>query len=529
MAGIRPAPYQLVPLTKLLLSDLKGILIADGVGVGKTISAGYVLDWYRRRSSRPCCVVSPPGLVEKWLFELRGKFDIRTDAIRSQDELDTALNELQKLTEPRVYVASYSMVSGASKLSPSVVVIDEIHTFRNPKTRGWRDARNLAKSSDVRVGLSATPLNNSVNDLAAIYSILLPSSHEVAMQAVIERLWDSRDFRTLDPVLSRFKKELLGIHFARRSVETVSISYPDQYASWVVRTVSEISGGSPDSNRFPIETVTYFREAASSVSAFMKSVHRPAPVKSDHKVELLLRLLSKIDSQCLVFCQFTETAKAISSAIVGRPVFTLTGDVPPSDRDGVIADFRREEEGVMALTSVGSEGLDLQFCNTVVNYDLHWNPMVLEQRVGRVDRVGQGKDVIRIYNLRVVGSIDDRVWEVISDKVRRLRGSPLETGPLVSPTSILYSPEVEASELQEAERSARAASLSEQLDTSDYAILPHIDPLACDPYRLGRMGTFDWIDRSHGDVQTWMKEVKVHGEALRQLVDRFQFAAGVTE
>src|SRR2546425_4956529 len=138
---LRPAGYQLVPLTKLLLNQANAVLVADGVGVGKTISAGYVLDRFSSSAEGPCLVVSPPTLVDKWHFELRSKFRKNPRTIRSEEELQTTRSEFAKDVASEIYVCSYSVLDKiGSSLQFPVVVIDEIHNFRNTDTQRWRSA-----------------------------------------------------------------------------------------------------------------------------------------------------------------------------------------------------------------------------------------------------------------------------------------------------------------------------------------------------------------------------------------------------
>jgi SNF2 family DNA or RNA helicase len=107
----------------------------------------------------------------------------------------------------------------------------------------------------------------------------------------------------------------------------------------------------------------------------------------------------------LVFCEFTETARLLSSALEGRRTFMITGELPVWRRSEVLDAFREAADGILVMTSVGSEGLDLQSCSVLVNYDLTWNPMRLEQRIGRVDRIGQPKPEVTVHNFVVSGSI----------------------------------------------------------------------------------------------------------------------------
>src|SRR2546426_12635845 len=105
---LRPAGYQLVALTKLLINRGNCILIADGVGVGKTISAGYILDSFSAGGQGPCLVLCPPSLVDKWRFELRMKFGKNPMAIRSAEELQTSHRELEVKSPSAIYVCSYT-------------------------------------------------------------------------------------------------------------------------------------------------------------------------------------------------------------------------------------------------------------------------------------------------------------------------------------------------------------------------------------------------------------------------------------
>ena len=104
MGGLRPAPYQLVALSKLLRGQTGGLLIADGVGVGKTISAGYIADWALTRIGGNVLIVCPPGLIEKWRLEMRQKFGIQANPIRSQEELVTARAESRQASRGFVYL-----------------------------------------------------------------------------------------------------------------------------------------------------------------------------------------------------------------------------------------------------------------------------------------------------------------------------------------------------------------------------------------------------------------------------------------
>ena len=105
----------------------------------------------------------------------------------------------------------------------------------------------------------------------------------------------------------------------------------------------------------------------------------------------------------------------------------ISGEDSFSERYLSFEEFRKNENGILIMMPVGSEGLDLQVCARMVNYDLHWNPMVIEQRIGRIDRLGQNKKFIDVYNFVVNGSIDQHMMSILREKILTIRLLVLRT------------------------------------------------------------------------------------------------------
>ena len=517
MAGLRPAPYQLVALSKLIRGQMGGLLIADGVGVGKTISAGYVVAWVSRRLRENAMIVCPPGLVEKWRLEMRQKFDIQTSPIRSPEELITARAESRKTSSGLVYLLPSSRLDLPLELDFRAIIVDEIHNLRNRDTKSWRAAKKLMARAGWRVGLSATPINNSVADLANVFSLLLPTFDPLAVEATIEDLWASREYSLLTPLVTRFTKEALGLQFSRRKVQTVSVRFPQSYSEEVQGIVQSLVKRSVQEGRYPLESITYFREAASSPKTFEKSTGAKLGEIEDPKLNALHKVLMDLSRQVLVFCQFTETVAYLEGALADFDVYTITGDVPVDDRGAIIDAFRKRDKAVLLLTQTGSEGLDLQFCNAVVNYDLHWNPMIIEQRVGRIDRIGQTKSEITIYDFFVEGSIDARVLAVVRRKLSRLKGSPLETATPEPEGQPLWDAKSLRAEEESARQTLESLELSAKLPDSDALILGTISPIACDPEKLVQMGPLSWLNDNTSTSKQWLTE---QSSAEREIVTR---------
>lgn len=494
--AIRPAGYQLVPLAKVLANGLNAVLICDGVGVGKTISAGYIIAYFRSKTRKPAIVVCSPTLISKWAFELKSKFGILALPVRSMDDLETAKDETihrPVTSEQPTYIISNSLISQADvKDYPpsSATIFDEIHTYRNPDAEWHEGCLRLAKNSDVRVGLTATPINNRLEDIVAELSILLANFDSEVVDAVIQDLWNSNRRALVGALVTRFLKDKLGIHFAKRDIESVMVTYPESYIHEVLKATKEHTAG-----QGILELITYYRLAASSPWAFWSALGRKDLREKwpDSKLDSVNRIISDRTngiSHWLIFCEFKQTAEFLSRKLNYDNVYTMTGETPMFDRPSIVQSFRTAPRALLVVTSVGSEGLDFQFCGGLVNYDLHWNPMKLEQRAGRIDRVGQKRKMIRIVNIRVANSIDDRVISVMRQKLDLISGSVFAVDPLLSshdrkiagPT--IYTEETLAHELNVSSSLVETFRFNDKIEVEDYRGLSSIDTTFCQPSNL---------------------------------------------
>jgi SNF2 family DNA or RNA helicase len=526
---IRPASYQLVPLTKLLTNDLHALLICDGVGVGKTISAAYAILYILAKLGGPCAVVCPPTLLSKWMFELRSKFQITALPVRSKEDLATAKDEnMQMKRSLNVYVIANSILLHARaddfpKLS--LTVFDEIHNYRNNETQLHHGAIEIARNASYRLGLTATPINNSLDDLVSELSLLMPAYSWETMQAMTEDLWRSNRTRLTNALVTRFLKEKLGIHFAVRKVMWKEVAYPAGYAA----KVRELVRGSQTSQSV-FEAITYYRLAASSPVAFAKAIGtKQQLVANDPKLEAMrLILRDPTIEHWLVFCEFKETVDYLSNSISEREILTMTGETPMFERESIQDTFSKTPNSALIMTSVGSEGLDMQFSQGIINYDLHWNPMKLEQRIGRIDRVGQKKEWIQIVNILVRGSIDERVLSVINRKLETIAGSVFAAKGILQssshPGEELYDPAALADEVSESEKLVKVYDQNNPIVNTDYDFLHDILPVYCQPIVLQQASSqsvaIPWVNDS-GSGGRWLNTITRDGHEIQSLLDYF--------
>jgi len=147
--------------------------------------------------------------------------------------------------------------------------------------------------------------------------------------------------------------------------------------------------------------------------------------RPDSKFEALLQSLKELDQAqpgepVVIFSYFRKTLEYLSRRLTacGYSNRVISGAVPPEEREQRIADFRRGKFRILLSSEVGSEGLDFQFCHIMFNYDLPWNPMVVEQRIGRLDRFGQCAEKIQIFTLSAPGTIEDAILERLYARIR---------------------------------------------------------------------------------------------------------------
>ena len=539
-SNIRPAPYQLIPLTKLLTSNFNGILICDGVGVGKTISAGYIIVYLSKKFNKPSLVICNPTLIDKWILELSEKFDVNVLPIRSIDDLDTALNELPYFDgkEIRCYILSRSIFFKNLKNTFitkdkifSCIVIDEIHNFRNNKTISYKNCFDFIKdTTNFRIGLSATPINNKIDDLFNELSLLFPKYPLESWEFTINDLLSQRKINVLSPIITRFIKEKLKIHFTKREIKTEYINLSADVLENINNQISNKIGKRKGTG-YPLEVITFYRLANSSLYAFYKSIGKKRRIdETDEKFERLKEVLVMSNKKkWLIFCEFEETVKYLEDNLssLNYTLFTLTGQTPMLDRKNIISMFENTKNGILILTSVGTEGLDLQFCSSLVNYDLNWNPMVLEQRIGRIDRIGQEKDRVLIYNFRIVNSIDDRIIRVLEKKLNIISEVfTIEEKSIISDDELNdeFLSNIINEELIKANEVIKGSNFTTILDYDDYNILSLIDLKYCNIEELTKIANtpfnHNWITKQQISSD-WISDINKDQKYLKEILDYY--------
>jgi SNF2 family DNA or RNA helicase len=470
-----PFDYQ-VKAAQTTLRRFRGRgLLCDEVGLGKTIEAGLVLKEYllRQMASR-VLIITPPALVEQWREEMAGKFRLR-DFVASFDPDFRAEGARAWETFPRV-IASLATARRAehreaiTQIVYDLVIVDEAHHLKNRASVSWKFINALQKKYILL--LTATPVQNSLDELYNLITILKPGQlktpREFQRQFVVHgdpRLPKNRGKlrELLADVMVRHARGQVGLQLPPRRAHVVRLPLgPDERAlyddiSAFIRAQIKPSGESPDAetddtdetpvlstaHHFTLQTLQ--REIGSSPqaarptllklseheamephrAALLTLADRAASITTWAKAAALEKLLLPFarpapgsdPGKVIVFTHFRVTLEMLADRLRGMGLdFVLYhGGMSSVEKDQAIHRFEKSAR-VLLSTEAAGEGRNLQFCQTMVNFDLPWNPMRIEQRVGRIHRVGQTKQV-EIFNLSAEGTVEDYILDILDRKL----------------------------------------------------------------------------------------------------------------
>jgi len=450
---------------KTVLRRFRGrALLCDEVGLGKTVEAGMVmLELLARKLVRRVLVLVPPALVEQWQGELSHKFGL--DFVAHDEPRFRALEREAWLKYDRI-VASYHTAkrephrSAIASQQWDMVIVDEAHHLRNRNTMLWKFASALNKRYVLL--LTATPLQNDLEELYNLVTLLQPGLLSTARQfrRTFLRRGDKLAPRNLDQLqgllaeaMVRNRRATVGMRFTRRFAQTLPVlplpgerKLYDEVSSFVrasLRSSTQEQGQGdaralrPRVGLSRMALIALQKEMGSCSLAAAPTLERLAEGSETPKVALRLRdlaaqarrqvdsakaarlvqLLRDFPDKMVIFTQFQATQDYLAGVLteVGEPPALFNGRLPRLAKEAAVAAFRGGTRLLLATDS-GSEGRNLQFCHAICNFDLPWNPMRIEQRVGRLSRIGQSEDVY-VFNLVSAGTLEADLLYLLEAKV----------------------------------------------------------------------------------------------------------------
>jgi superfamily II DNA or RNA helicase len=473
-AAITLHAFQLEPALALVNGRASRFLLADEVGLGKTIQAGLMLAELQQRGwCERAIVVTPAGLRQQWADELHKRFRIAA-AVVDAVSLRTLSRRLPIDVNPwsldPVVITSIDFVKQPEVIRAlerqvwDVLVVDEAHQATAVSLR-YAALKILALRSRHVVLLTATPHGGNEADYRALCDLgkLEPEDRIVLFRRTREQAGLQRTRRVhLLPVrptpqetkmhhlLSRYAARLwsIGRPESRRDAQLVAMALSKRaFSSATSLAVSlERRLAAPSNTEPPAELPLPFdldvdsldappevagagfdnrREETAVLKDALEAAREAA--KAEAKMAAVLRLLRRVSEPLIIFTEYRDTLEVLQKAIGGaRRVVALHGGKTAEERRLAVDGFTKGAADVLLATDAGAEGLNLHArCRLLINLELPWNPMRLEQRIGRIDRLGQ-RHAVHVFNLIADGTAETTVLASLLQRLERIQASDIE-------------------------------------------------------------------------------------------------------
>jgi SNF2 family DNA or RNA helicase len=448
LRGVEQYAYQVETVRKVMRSFRGRVLLADEVGLGKTIEAGMVLKEYTLRGMvKKTLILTPPALMSQWCEELSSKFDlapISTDAIALRQDPQRFWQTHDLIVASLALARNKHHRPLLGRIGFDMVIVDEAHHVKSDRTVGWKLVNEL--KSRFLLLLSATPVENNLMDLFSLVTLLKPG--QLGTKTSFRRQFVLRG----DPTQPRNRERLRGLIgevMIRNTRALADIKLPARHASTVLvegepaerelyvkltdlvregfqGKVSRLSlglllqeaGSSPRAVRKTLLKMSEHSQIDGSMKRQMTRLAKLCEwVPNTSKTARLLELLEISKEKVLVFSRFTATLEEIAQRLSesGISFSMFKGNMSAAEKDRAVGNFQNGNN-VMLCSEIGGEGRNLQFCSTMVNFDLPWNPMKIEQRIGRIHRIGQTRPV-HVYNLCATNTAEHHILDVLDRRI----------------------------------------------------------------------------------------------------------------
>ncbi|MBM3707131.1 MAG: ATP-dependent helicase [Actinobacteria bacterium] len=449
LKNVRSFWFQEETARKILKTFHGRALLADEVGLGKTIEALMVLKEYIQRGMvKSALILTPTPLVSQWKEELKVKFGLN---FPSTD--DPGYNTHEKTFWKEDFILASINLAKSKKNFPivtqreyDIVIVDEAHHLKDRNTLNWKLVNTLKKR--FLLLLTATPVENNLMELYNLVTLLKPGQLKTA-SSFREKFMTRGD--PTDPQNSSHLKDLLGQIMIRNTRAFAKVDIPPRFAQTIkvepvsleirlyqniTALIKDISKTNGSGHKLLLKNLlTEAGSSPRSVGLTLSKILAGQEILVEHKKmllainnlcrsititgkdKLLFKLLKSYPGKMILFVKYLGTLEHVSEFLASKGIShsLFHGKMDNQSKDEQIQNFK-EEKDILLTTEIGGEGRNLQFCHQMINYDLPWNPMKIEQRIGRIHRIGQEKEVM-IFNLCAAESVEDYILEILDKKI----------------------------------------------------------------------------------------------------------------
>jgi superfamily II DNA or RNA helicase len=510
-SGIIPLPHQLHVLNRALSNNNVRYILADEVGLGKTIEAGLIIKELKTRGIiKRILIVCPTGLVTQWSLEMQDKFNEKFHVILPEDydtirkitgnedvygQFDQVISPMDSIkplerrvgwTEEKIAQYNEERIYSIINSGWDLVVIDEAHRVAGSsgEVARYKLGNLLAAASPYLLLLTATPHNGKTEPFLRLIRLVdekaFPNINAIVKEQVAPYVIRTEKREAIDNNGNKLFKNrttrAIELHWDER--HSMQCRLYEMVSDYVSQNYNKAMRNRGKNMWFVFLLIMMQRLVTSSTSAVRESMERRVKVLEeqafkyqsmseeefaemeleenmedaiaaisldikeeiaqlndiiavakqaefqylDVKVEPLLEIIDDLFAEdrqrkVIIFTEFVATQSYLVKLLKDRGYSTsiLNGSMSIEERNAVLQEFKTETD-ILISTDAGGEGLNLQFSNCIINYDLPWNPMKIEQRIGRVDRIGQQRDVI-VYNFILADTVENRVKAVLEEKL----------------------------------------------------------------------------------------------------------------
>ena len=462
---VEKLPHQ-IEAVKTALGPMRGYcLLADEVGLGKTVEAGIIIkELMLRGLAQRILILAPRDLCTQWQQELFEKFDVFFLVFGRDVEYSLAWQCDRVIAPYKIAEDRFHRLGVLSRKYDLVIMDEAHHLIGDDPRRSWmlsEFARALGRQTTYFLMLSATPLHNDLKELHTLLTLLKPGSVD-DFDRFKERYIDPQDpykpknvqelrQRLQSVMIRNTRRRIAELPFPRREAFRISVELPAQHRKTFVEfrgfVCKELWQLAPQNAFFRRSLQVLVESFHSSPAAFarncdefMRGFRKMVESKTldtlrgfqrrmtadllDEKLSRACEILAKATAvpgnKALVFTEYEDTAELLHRRIAatGLAVVRYPGEDVDDGGERAMEALREFQQSALAMvcTQNASEGLNLQFANCMVNFDLPWDPMKLEQRIGRIQRIG-GKPKVYIYNLFLQDTVEEDILDVLEKKI----------------------------------------------------------------------------------------------------------------
>jgi len=519
-SNVIPLPHQISALKKAISKEQIRYLVADEVGLGKTIEAGLILRELKLRGlARRILVITPKSIATQWISEMQTHFNEEFQLVLGEDisslkriasahgsqnqnpwsvfnQVIVTLDSVKPLDKRRGWsderIAAYNANRYEDLITAGwdLVIVDEAHRLGGSSEQVARHklGRGLADAAPYMLLLSATPHQGKRDAFYRLMSLLdsetFLDEESITKERVAEYTIRTEKRKAIDgdgkPLFKPRVTQMLPVKWKAKHAlqkelyeavtEYIRLGYNQAIkdkkrhigflmvliqrlvvsSTRAIRTTLQrrlealISTNVEQSNVVNISDEELYdmdaqelldqllqthmqavKHEVSEVQSLLELAQRCEATGTDAKAETLIEKIFELQQEendpelkVLIFTEFVPTQQMLIELLQSRgiSVISLNGSMSMQERQSAQNTFA-ENARILISTDAGGEGLNLQFCHVVINYDIPWNPMRLEQRIGRVDRIGQ-PHIVRAINFVLEESVEFRVREVLEEKLQ---------------------------------------------------------------------------------------------------------------